>query len=244
MKDKINICAVIPARSGSKSIKNKNIINLCGHPILAYSIDIAVKSKIFDKVIFSSDAKKYLNIAKKYNPDYLHKRSKKNSSSLATDLDYLTEILDYLKYEHSYKPDLIALLRADNPTRNMKELVRAIKFFKKNYKKYSSLRSVNLTSENSYKTFTVSNYKLKTLISNSFNVEKSNIPKQLLKNTYAANGFLDIIKTNQIQKNHLHGNKVYALKVKNFSLDIDNQDDLQYSKFLINQKKYHKIKLK
>ena len=77
MKDKINICAVVPARSGSKSIKNKNIINLCGHPILAYSIDIAVKSKIFDKVVFSSDAKSYLNIAKKYNPDYLHKRSKK-----------------------------------------------------------------------------------------------------------------------------------------------------------------------
>lgn len=244
MKDKTNICAVIPARSGSKSIKNKNIINLCGHPILAYSIDIAVKSKIFDKVVFSSDAKKYLNIAKKYNPDYLHKRSKKNSSSLATDLEYLIEILDYLKYEHSYKPDLIALLRADNPTRNMKELVNAIKFFKKNYKKYSSLRSVNLTSENSYKTFTISNYKLKTLISNSFNVEKSNIPKQLLKNTYAANGFLDIIKTNQIQKNQLHGNKVYALKVKNFSLDIDSQDDLEYSRFLINQKKYHKIKSK
>jgi len=133
-------------------------------------------------------------------------------------------------------------LRADNPTRNMKELINAIKFFKKNYRKYSSLRSVNLTSENSYKTFTVSNHKLKTLISDSFNIEKSNIPKQLLKNTYAANGFLDLIKTDLIQKNQLHGNKVYALKVKNFSLDIDNQDDLHYSKFLIRQKQYHKIK--
>ena len=244
MKNKINICAVIPARSGSKSIKNKNIIKLCGHPILAYSIDIAVKSKIFDKVVFSSDSKKYLNIAKKYNPDYLHKRSKKNSSSLATDLDYLKDILYYLENEHSYKPDLIALLRADNPTRNMKELESAIKFFKKNYKKYSSLRSVNLTSENSYKTFTIFNHKLKTLLSNSFNIEKSNIPRQLLKNTYAANGFLDIIKTNHIKKNYLHGKKVYALKVKNFSLDIDNQEDLRYSKFLINQKKYHKIKIK
>lgn len=242
MKDKINICAIIPARSGSKSIKNKNIINLCGHPILAYSIDIAVKSKIFDKVVFSSDAKRYLNIAKKYNPDYIHKRSKKNSSSLATDLDYLIEILDYLKFEHSYNPNLIALLRADNPTRNMNELISAIKFFKKNYRKYSSLRSVNLTSENSYKTFTISNHKLKTLISNSFNVEKSNIPKQFLKNTYAANGFLDLIKTSLIQKNQLHGNKVYALKVKNFSLDIDSQDDLNYTKFLIKQKQYHKIK--
>ena len=45
MKDKINICAVVPARSGSKSIKNKNIINLCGHPILAYSIDTVFLNK-------------------------------------------------------------------------------------------------------------------------------------------------------------------------------------------------------
>lgn len=242
MVKKIKFCAVIPARSGSKTIKNKNIVKLMGHPILGYSVDIAVRSKSFDKVIFSSDSVSYLNIAKRYSPNYLHKRSKKNSSSKATDLDYLREILIYLKKNHNYRPDAFALLRADSPTRNLKELKSSILFFKKNFKKFSALRSVNITSENSFKTFTIYKNKLKSVFSKSLNIEKSNIPKQLLDTTYAANGFLDIVKTDFIEKNILHGDKVYALKTKNLSIDIDYLEDLAYSKFLIKDKRYHKIK--
>lgn len=241
---KIKICAIIPARSGSKTIKNKNVITLNKHPILAYSIDIAVKSKSFDSVLFTSDSESYLRIAKKYKPDYLHKRSKKNSSSLATDLDYLKEIIIYLKTKFKYKPDAFALLRADSPTRNLDELKKAVNFFKRNFRKFSSLRSVYITSENSYKNFTICDNKLKTIFTNSFDVEKSNTPKQLLKTTYAANGFLDIVKTCLIEKkNILHGNKVYAFKNKNFSVDIDYPQDLIYSRYLIKSKNYHKIKL-
>ena len=92
MKKKISICAIIPARSGSKKVKNKNIIKILNHPIFAYSIGIAKKIKQIDKVIFTSDSRNYLKIAKKYNPDILHKRSKKNSTDTATDLDFLKEI--------------------------------------------------------------------------------------------------------------------------------------------------------
>ena len=93
---KLKICAVIPARSGSKTIKNKNIIKILGHPLFAYSIGIAKKSKFIDKVVFTSDSNHYLNLASKYKPDILHKRSKKNSSDKATDLDFLKEIINYL----------------------------------------------------------------------------------------------------------------------------------------------------
>ena len=54
MKNKLTICAVIPARSGSKTVKDKNIIKLNGHPIMSYSISIAKKSTQIDKVVFSS----------------------------------------------------------------------------------------------------------------------------------------------------------------------------------------------
>ena len=75
MKKKLTTCAVIPARSGSKIVKDKNIVKLNGHPIMSYSISIAKKSTQIDKVVFSSDSKKYLNIAKKYKPDIIHKLS-------------------------------------------------------------------------------------------------------------------------------------------------------------------------
>lgn len=73
---KINL-AIIPARSGSKEIKDKNILLINKKPLLAYTIEAAIKSKCFDIVFVSTDSKKYAQIAKKYgaNVDFL--RSKK-----------------------------------------------------------------------------------------------------------------------------------------------------------------------
>ena len=60
------IWAVIPARSGSKSLKNKNIKKLLGKPLIVHSIISAKKNSLIDKVVFSSDSNKYISIAKKY----------------------------------------------------------------------------------------------------------------------------------------------------------------------------------
>jgi len=69
VKKKIKLIALIPARSGSQRIKNKNIYNLNKKPLIAYSIKSALKTKIFDRVIVSTDSVKYAKIAKKYGAD-------------------------------------------------------------------------------------------------------------------------------------------------------------------------------
>lgn len=56
--------AIIPARSGSKGLKDKNIIKVCGKPLMSYSIEAAINSKCFDKVIVTTDSEKYAEIAK------------------------------------------------------------------------------------------------------------------------------------------------------------------------------------
>jgi len=61
------ILAVIPARAGSKRIKNKNIKKFFGKPIISYSISQALKSKIFDKIIVSTDSDKIANISERYD---------------------------------------------------------------------------------------------------------------------------------------------------------------------------------
>ena len=76
MKLNNQVWAFIPARSGSKSIKNKNIAILKEKPLLAYSLLTAKKCKSIDKVIFSSDSVRYFNIAKKYANIIFHKRKK------------------------------------------------------------------------------------------------------------------------------------------------------------------------
>ena len=95
----INECwALIPARSGSKTIKDKNIKLLNKKPLIYYSLDVAKKCKYFKKIIFSSDSNKYLTIASNYGKFYLHKRDYYSSTDAATDLDIFRGFIrDHLK---------------------------------------------------------------------------------------------------------------------------------------------------
>ena len=238
IKKKFKIFAIIPARSGSKNVKNKNIIKIEGAPMLAYSLVAAKKSKLINKIIFSSDSKKYLRIAKKYKPDILHLRSKKSSSSKATDYDFLKEIYLYLKKINSSLPDIFVLLRPNTPTRIIKDINNSISFFVKNYKKFSALRSVSQMSETSYKTFYIKNGKLCSVMNNNFNIDRLNLPKERFKKTYYGNGCIDIIKCSNLKKGITHGNKVYGYITKNIYVDVDYINDIKLAKYFIKDKKY------
>jgi len=96
-RKKNKIIAIIPARGGSKRIKNKNLINFFGRPIINYSLELAIKSKIFDKIFVSTDSKKVIKTVKKKKIDIPFLRSKKNSSDNATIRDVLLEVLYKLK---------------------------------------------------------------------------------------------------------------------------------------------------
>lgn len=242
-KKKIEICSIIPARSGSKTIKNKNILKINNFPMMSYSIYASKKSKFINKTLFTSDSKKYIRIAKKFKPDFLHLRSKKNASDIATDLDFLKEVKKYLTKEFNYNPDLFVLLRANTPTRNVKDIDNAIKIFLKNKSKYTGLRSVSLMSETSYKTFYIKNKKLVGIMKKSFDIDNLNLPKEKFKKTYSGNGCIDIIKSENIDKGILNGNKVYAYVPKNLCIDIDYFDDIETAKILIKKKNYLKIKI-
>ena len=63
--------AIIPARSGSKGLKDKNIIDLCGKPLIAYSIEAAFQTGLFDRVIVSTDSEHYADIARDYGAEIM-----------------------------------------------------------------------------------------------------------------------------------------------------------------------------
>ena len=72
----MNILCVICARGGSQGLKNKNVLNIKGKPLIHYTLDIAKKSKLYSKIVVSSDSNKILKISKEYKPDLLLKRPK------------------------------------------------------------------------------------------------------------------------------------------------------------------------
>lgn len=88
---------IIPARGGSKRIPRKNIKNFLGKPIIAYSIEAAIKSKLFDEVMVSTDDDEIAKISKKYGAKVPFIRSDKNSNDLATTVDVIQEVLQLYK---------------------------------------------------------------------------------------------------------------------------------------------------
>jgi N-acylneuraminate cytidylyltransferase len=89
--------AVITARGGSKRIPQKNIRKFCGKPIIAYSIEAALNSDIFEEVMVSTDSDEIVCVAKDYGASVPFLRSRENSNDFATTADVLEEVLD--KYE-------------------------------------------------------------------------------------------------------------------------------------------------
>ena len=85
MYQKNKVLVIIPARSGSKGIKNKNIQIIKKKPLLGHSISYAKKSKLVDKIIVTTDSIKYATIAKKYKADVPFLRSKKLSGDKVQD---------------------------------------------------------------------------------------------------------------------------------------------------------------
>lgn len=124
---------IIPARSGSKRIKNKNFKNFKGKPIISYSIKTALKSKIFSKIVISTDNKKYLKYLNKFDVDVLF-RSKKLSNDNATIESVLRNVLN--EYDKSHKSfDEVWSLTPCSPLIKSKDLVNASKLLKKNKRK-------------------------------------------------------------------------------------------------------------
>lgn len=97
-KDQKSIC-IIPARGGSKRIPRKNIKDFLGKPIIAYSIESALKSKLFDKVMVSTDDLEIAEIAKSYGAEVPFLRSKENSDDFATTIDVIEEVIKVYERE-------------------------------------------------------------------------------------------------------------------------------------------------
>lgn len=190
----MNIIAIIPARSGSKSIKNKNIILYKGKPLIYHSIKTAIESKYINRVIVSTDSKKYKNISINFGAEVPFLRPKKYSSDNSIDYDYILHATKFL-IKNKYYPDIIVLLRPTTPNRVVRVVDEAINFFLKNFNKYDSMRSVSIFNQPPQKLFMIKNEQLKGFFDKSLNDEYHALPRQKYPKTYLPNGYVDIVKT-------------------------------------------------
>lgn len=224
----MKIVAIIPARKGSKGIKNKNIILYKNKPLIYHSIKSALKLKKIDKVLVSTDSKKFKNIAEKYGASVIL-RPKKLSKDNSLEKEFLVHAYNYLKKKEKFIVDLFILLRPTCPDRDIKDLKKALNIAIKNFKKFSSIRSVHKLHNPVQKVFKIKDSYLSGFFNKSLKGEYHSFPRQIYPTTYSPNSFFDALKPNFFMKfkskKIVWGNKILPVVTK-FYRDIDTKEDL------------------
>ena len=229
--------AIIPARGGSKRIPRKNIKIFMGKPMIAWSIEAAIKSECFNRIIVSTDDAEIASAAKLYGAEVPFIRPSNIAQDLSTDLEVFEHFINYLKEHNEILPDIILHLRPTYPNRNLKLLNTCIETFKNNIHNYDSFRTVCAFDKLPQKMYYIENNTL-TPYYKEYNGMKEpyNMPRQLFETSYIHNGCIDLIKTETITNlNSMSGNKIFPFIMNDID-DIDNIEDLEKSKK--NYKKY------
>ncbi|MFD2528374.1 acylneuraminate cytidylyltransferase family protein [Polaribacter marinaquae] len=216
----MKVLAIIPARGGSKGIPMKNIINFRGKPLIQWTIEAALQSKYITETIVSSDSNEILEVAKKNKDVLLLKRP----NYLAEDSTRTEPVLKHaITSLQNKKYDYIILLQPTSPLRDSKDIDASFKKIEK--QNADSLISVCSVEHHPYKTFKLDeNGFLKGIINNDFPFS----PRQILPDTYRANGAIYIIKTKKFLEKELliTDNTIDYQMSKQKSLDIDTKEDL------------------
>ncbi len=225
---KKKILCIIPARGGSKSIKNKNLLKLGKYSLLEHAIFFAKKSKKFSNIILSSDSNKILNIGLK-NKINVIKRLKKNSTDKSLVADAIHEILNFYKKKKIFF-DVVVLLEPTCPFRKINHLKSCLKILIN--KKIDSIATFSNALLNPNR-----GWKIEKNIPTTF--FKNVIPwknKQSFDKAFQLNGSVYAFSTKNFKptvKNLLFGKSfAFICNENEILIDIDNKKDYLISKLL------------
>lgn len=238
---KLKILALIPARSGSKGVPNKNIRELAGHPLLAFSIAAAKLSTSINRAIVTTDSPHIAEIARSYGAETPFLRPAKISQDNSLDIEFIDHALKWLGANEKYTPDFLVLLRPTTPLRDSKLVDDAVSSII-NDKKATSLRSAHIAKgEPPYKLFKVKDGYYDFFGKEDFKLgeEFHGFPRQVLPRAYHPNGYVDVLRPSIV---NLQMKKLFGPFIKPFITeqvaDIDALEDFDFAKELISSGKY------
>lgn len=228
--EKDNMCTlgIITARSGSKGIKDKNIRMLAGKPLMAYTIENALKSRYIDEVMVSTDSDVYAEIAKTYGAKVPFMRSDRNSTDTAKSVDVVFEVLDGYEKIRKYF-DNVVILQPTSPLRTYKNIDEAFQLFYE--RNADSVVSVCECEHSPLLCGTLpEDWNLFGFIKNENSIRRQDLGKY-----YRLNGAIYLSKVKALRElNSFYGRKSYAyIMAQRESVDIDTELDFEFAKMLI-----------
>lgn len=217
------ILVIIPARSQSKGLKNKNIKKINSTPLLGFTGTFTKKLKYIDECIISTDSLKYQKIAYQYDINSYFLRSKYLSGPLISDNEVIKHALESTEKHNKEKYDIVVYLQPTSPIRKKYDITKAIKYLIKNNldsiwsvsqvdKKFHPLKILKKEKNNSFKFY--------------MNKGKNIIARQQLEDVYLRNGVFYILNAKSFKKNNsLIGKNNYLYLIKHKIFNIDNLED-------------------
>jgi len=219
----MKILTVIPARYGSKSLPNKNVLPLHGKPLLCHSVAYSLKSTVVNKTIVSTDSVEISNIAKKCGAEVPFIRPDEFAQDNTRDYPVIRHALDFFESD-GVVFDLYILLRPTSPMRPPALIEKAIEIMSNN-PTATAVRSVAKIKEHPYRAWNIEpNGKIKGFVDNV--LEPYNIPRQELPDVYFQTGDIEAIRRETIISGSVSGECVHPLVINHQDMiDIDTLAD-------------------
>ena len=223
--------ALIPARSGSERVRDKNVRPLAGHPLLAYAIAAAQQAEVFDRVVCSTDSGKIAEIAQRYGAEIPFLRPTELATSTSPDIEWITHALD--QFDEHY--DLFAIVRATNPFRDGDVLRRGFEQLLAT-PEADSVRAVELVKQHPGKMWVVEGKTMRPLLDQSqLDVAWHAGQYQALPPIYVQNSALEIAWTRVVSQTGTREGKVVApfFTESYEGFNIDDEDDWERARRLL-----------
>lgn len=229
------ILAIIPARGGSKGIPRKNIKELNGKPLIAYTIEEAKKSKFIDSIVVSTEDQEIAEVSKKFGANIPYMRPLELAQDDTPTIDCIIHMLNWLKENKNYIPDYVCLLQCTSPLRTFEDIDGTIE--KMISTGMDGAVSICEAEVNPYWTNIFEGDKLKYFIKEGKHITR----RQDLPKVYSLNGSVYVIKTNVLLDKktfEIENITGYIMNSKN-SIDIDNEIDFKLAELLIKESENH-----
>ena len=223
--------ALIPARSGSERVRDKNVRSLAGHPLLAYAIVAARHAGVFDHVVCSTDSGKIAEVAQRYGAEIPFLRPTELATSTSPDIEWITHALGELG-EHY---DLFAIVRATNPFRGGDVLRRGLEQLLAT-PEADSIRAVELVKQHPGKMWVLEGRTMRPLLEQSqLDVAWHAGQYQALPPIYVQNSALEIAWTRVVSQTGTREGKVVApFLTKDYEgFNIDDEEDWERARRLL-----------
>lgn len=233
---KLKVIALIPARSGSKRVADKNIRCLGDHPMLAYTISAAKGSGVFDKILLSTDSELYAEIGKHYGAEVPFLRPSEYAGSKSPDIEWVKYTLSRL-VDEGYSFDCFSILRPTSPFRQAHTIRRAWELFKSE-NGVDSLRAVEVCSQHPGKMWITRGNRMMPLL--PFETDKQpwhSCQYTTLPEIYIQNASLEIAWTRVVlEDGSIAGNSIVPFFTEGYEgFDINEPFDWAYAEYLISE---------